>query len=88
MPDRHGLPDPCRAYWKCGGELERYFCQSIFRSIEVDVMKTVLIISMLLIQGCGSVALPCRVTADVMRIVPIIGEPVAQVLDACGDIID
>jgi len=51
-------------------------------------MKTVLIISMLLIQGCGSVALPCRVSADVMRIVPIIGEPAAQVLDACGDIID
>jgi hypothetical protein len=51
-------------------------------------MKTVIIISMLFIQGCGAVALPCRISADVIRIVPIIGEPVAQAFDACGDIVD
>jgi hypothetical protein len=51
-------------------------------------MKTVIIISMLFIQGCGAVALPCRISADVIRIVPIIGEPVTQAFDACGDIVD
>jgi hypothetical protein len=51
-------------------------------------MKIVMIISMLSIQGCGAVALPCRISADVLRIVPVIGEPIAQALDACGDIVD
>ena len=51
-------------------------------------MKIVMIISMLSIQGCGAVALPCRISADVLRIVPVIAEPIAQAFDACGDIVD
>ena len=51
-------------------------------------MKIVMIISMLSIQGCGAVALPCRISADVLRIVPVIGEPISQAFDACGDIVD
>jgi hypothetical protein len=51
-------------------------------------MKIVMIISMLSIQGCSAVALPCRISADVLRIVPVIGEPIAQAFDACGDIVD
>ena len=38
--------------------------------------------------GCGAVALPFRVTADVARIVPVAGDVVAAPLDATGDAID
>jgi hypothetical protein len=41
-----------------------------------------------LLAGCGAVALPFRVTADVARIVPVAGEAVAEPLDATGDAID
>ncbi len=40
------------------------------------------------LTGCGAVALPFRVTADVARIVPVIGDPIAAPLDAVGDAID
>ena len=40
------------------------------------------------LSGCGAVALPFRVTADVARIVPIVGDVVAAPLDAVGDAID
>ncbi len=40
------------------------------------------------LAGCGAVALPFRVTADVARIVPVIGDPVAVPFDAIGDAID
>ena len=48
---------------------------------------TLLILSSLL-AGCGAVALPFRLTADVARIVPIVGDPVAAPFDAIGDAID
>jgi hypothetical protein len=38
--------------------------------------------------GCGVVALPCRVGAAVIDIVPVIGHPVASPLDACANAID
>ena len=40
------------------------------------------------LSGCGAVALPFRVTADVARIVPVVGDVVAAPLDAVGDAID
>jgi hypothetical protein len=40
------------------------------------------------LAGCGAVALPFRVTADVARIVPVAGDAVAAPLDATGDAID
>lgn len=40
------------------------------------------------LAGCGAVALPFRVTADIARIVPVIGDPVAVPFDAIGDAID
>jgi hypothetical protein len=43
---------------------------------------------LLALTGCGAVALPFRVTADVARIVPVIGDPIAAPLDAVGDAID
>ena len=40
------------------------------------------------LAGCGAVALPFRVTADVARVVPVAGDVVAAPLDAAGDAID
>ncbi|HET6518898.1 MAG TPA: DUF6726 family protein [Geminicoccaceae bacterium] len=40
------------------------------------------------LAGCGAVALPFRVTADVARVVPVVGDPVAAPFDAAGDAID
>lgn len=50
------------------------------------------VLGMLLIcaslAGCGAVALPFRVTADVAQIVPVAGDVVAAPLNATGDAID
>ena len=40
------------------------------------------------LSGCGAVALPFRATADVARIVPVVGDVAAAPLDAVGDAID
>ena len=42
----------------------------------------------LLLQGCGAVALPFRVTADVAKVVPVAGKVVAVPFDKVGDTID
>lgn len=42
----------------------------------------------LALAGCGAVALPFRVTADVAKVVPVVGDPVATPFDAVGDAID
>jgi hypothetical protein len=47
-----------------------------------------LVLLLIALAGCGVVALPFRVTADVARIVPVIGDPVAAPFDAVGDAID
>jgi hypothetical protein len=40
------------------------------------------------LAGCGAVALPFRVAADVASVVPVAGDVVAVPLDAAGDAID
>ena len=40
------------------------------------------------LSGCGAVALPFRVTADVARVVPVVGDAVAAPFDAVGDAMD
>ncbi len=40
------------------------------------------------LAGCGAVALPFRVTADVARVVPVAGDVVAAPLDATAEAID
>lgn len=49
---------------------------------------TLMLACLLFLSGCGLVALPFRVTADVARIVPVIGDPIAAPFDAVGDAID
>jgi len=40
------------------------------------------------LPGCGLAALPCRVGAAVVDVVPIVGHPAATPLDTCADVID
>ncbi len=41
-----------------------------------------------LLAGCGAVALPFKVTADVVRVVPVAGDIVAAPIDAAAEVID
>lgn len=45
-------------------------------------------IALLCLGGCGLVALPFRVTGDVVRVVPVVGEPIGAPIHAVGDAID
>ena len=38
--------------------------------------------------GCGVAALPCRVTAAAVDVVPAVGHPVASPFKSCADAID
>ena len=38
--------------------------------------------------GCGIVALPFRVTGDVIQAVPVLGKPIGAPIHAVGDVID
>ncbi|CAH2598628.1 Lipoprotein [Rhodovastum atsumiense] len=40
------------------------------------------------LSGCGLAAAPCRVTSAVLKIVPVVGHPVAAPTDACAEAID
>ena len=40
------------------------------------------------LPGCGAVALPSRITADVARVFPVMGGAVTVPFDAVGDTID
>lgn len=40
------------------------------------------------LSGCGVVALPFRVTGDVVQAVPVVGKPVGKPIHAVGDAID
>ena len=43
---------------------------------------------LLALTGCGLFAAPCRVTSAVIKIVPVVGHPVATPTDACANAID
>lgn len=48
----------------------------------------VLLMAGLGLSGCGLVALPFRVTGDVLQVVPVVGDAAAVPFDAVGDAID
>jgi hypothetical protein len=52
------------------------------------MFRLALLAMTLALSGCGLVALPFRVTADVARIVPVAGDVIAAPLYATGDAID
>jgi hypothetical protein len=47
-----------------------------------------LLVLPIFLSGCSVVAAPCRITGAVVKIVPVIGDPVGEVLELCGDMID
>ncbi len=47
-----------------------------------------LLLACLLLSGCGLVALPFRVTGDVISVVPVVGKPIGAPIHAVGDAID
>ena len=50
--------------------------------------RTILLLSLLTLSGCGLAAAPCRVTSAALKIVPVVGHVAAAPTDACADIID
>jgi len=42
----------------------------------------------LLLNGCGLVAAPCRVSSAALKIVPVVGHVAAAPTDACASAID
>jgi len=48
----------------------------------------VLLPALLAFGGCSVVALPFRVTGDVIGVVPVIGKPLGAPVRAVGDVID
>jgi hypothetical protein len=48
----------------------------------------VVMIACLSLTGCGLVALPFRVTGDVLSVVPVVGKPLGAPIHAVGDVID
>ena len=52
-------------------------------------MRAGLLLAMALaLSGCGLVALPFRVTGDVISVVPVVGKPLGAPIHAVGDVID
>jgi hypothetical protein len=47
-----------------------------------------LAVACLSLSDCGLVAFPCRASSSIVKIVPVVGHPVAMPLDACADVID
>ncbi len=52
------------------------------------MIRAILLVSLLILSGCGLAAAPCRVTSAALKIVPVIGHVAAAPTDACADIID
>ncbi len=50
--------------------------------------RFVLLLSLLILSGCGLAAAPCRVASAALKIVPVVGHAAAAPTDACADIID
>ena len=53
-------------------------------------MRSILMLLALcgLLSGCGVAAFPCRASSAIVKVVPVVGHPVAAPLDACAEAID
>lgn len=52
------------------------------------MIRAVVLLSLLILSGCGLAAAPCRVTSAALKIVPVVGHVAAAPTDACAEIID
>lgn len=50
--------------------------------------RVALLLSLLILSGCGLAAAPCRVASAALKIVPVVGHVAAAPTDACADVID
>jgi hypothetical protein len=53
-----------------------------------SVSPLISVILLVTLSGCSVLAAPCRISAAVVKTVPVVGKVVAVPLDACADIID
>lgn len=51
-------------------------------------LAALLVLTVPALGGCAVVALPLRVTASVVEVVPVVGDIVAAPVDAVADVID
>jgi len=45
-------------------------------------------VAVLILNGCGAAAAPCRVASAGLKIVPVVGHVAAAPTDACAEVID
>lgn len=50
--------------------------------------RTVALLTLCLLSGCGLAAAPCRVGSAALKIVPLVGHAAATPTDACAGAID
>jgi hypothetical protein len=55
---------------------------------QMPTRLALLLVTALALSGCAVAALPCRVTADVVDVIPVAGSVVAAPFDACAGLID
>ncbi|HUJ97350.1 MAG TPA: DUF6726 family protein [Stellaceae bacterium] len=51
-------------------------------------MRVFVLLTLLVVSGCGVVAAPCRVGSAALDMVPLVGHAAATPTDACADAID
>jgi hypothetical protein len=62
--------------------------RNTFRPGGITMRLALCLIVLASLGGCGVVALPFRVTGDVVQAVPVIGKPIGKPIHAVGDAID
>ena len=50
--------------------------------------RTLLLLSLIALSGCGLLAAPCRIGSAALKIVPVIGHVAAAPTDGCAAVID
>ncbi|MGA2088652.1 MAG: DUF6726 family protein [Stellaceae bacterium] len=50
--------------------------------------RWILLLSGLMLAGCGVVAAPCRVSSAALKMVPVAGDVAAVPTDSCANVID
>ncbi|WP_336512708.1 DUF6726 family protein [Roseomonas marmotae] len=64
----------------------RYGIRLVTRGGQIKLL--LFLVVLLPVGGCGVVALPFRVTGDVVKAVPIVGDPIGGPIHAVGDVVD
>ena len=62
--------------------------QAASNAVRMLTRLALLLFASLALAGCAVAALPCRVTADVVNVIPVAGAVAAAPFDACAGIID